>query len=180
MRRRLIGLFLGFTFVSAAALSAYGQMHDCMGGAGGMMQGGVGGMHPCGMMDDDHPMWKRLMGLGLDEKQKDAIKALRAKTMKDMVRKKADAQIAAIELNTLLDRDPVDMKAVEAAAKKSESSRTAMFLAHIGAHEELKAILTPEQRKQLKETMEPGCMPGCAGMMGGEEHKDMPMHRHGH
>ncbi len=184
MRRRLIGLFLGFTFVLAAALSAYGQMHDCMGGAGGMMQSMgqpcMGGMDVCGMMDDGHPMWKRLMNLGLDDKQKDAIKALRAKTMKDMVRKKADAQIAAIELNTLLDKDPVDLKAVEAAAKKSESSRTAMFLAHISAREELKAILTPAQRKQLKDMMEPGCRPGCAGMMGGEEHKDMPMHEHGH
>ncbi len=58
---------------------------------------------------------------------------------------------------------------------------TAMFLSHISAREELKAILTPEQRKRLKEMMEPGCRPGCAGMMGGAtEHKDMPMHEHMH
>jgi Spy/CpxP family protein refolding chaperone len=135
------------------------------------------------MMDDDHPMWKHLMGLGLDEKQKEALKALHSKTMKDMTKRKADAEIASIELKDLLDKDPVDMKAVEAAAKKSGSLRTEMFLAHVKAHEEMKSILTPEQRKKLKEMMESGQGGGC-GMMGGmggaEEHKDMPMHEHMH
>ena len=53
-----------------------------------------------------------------------------------------------------------------------------MLLARVKAHEELKTILTPEQRKRLKEMMEMGHGPGGAGcgMMGNEpEHKDMPM-----
>ena len=103
------------------------------------------------IMDDDHPMMKHLMGLGLDEKQKDALKALRSKTMKDIIKKSADKQVAGIELRDLLDKDTVDMKAVEASVKKSESLRTEMFLAHIRAHEEMKSILTPEQRKKLKD-----------------------------
>ncbi len=187
MRKSLFSMFLGFAFVSALAWSAYAQMCGCMGGPGSGMQGGMmqgmGCMQAGGMMmDDDHPMWKHLMSLGLDEKQKDAIKALQTKTMKEMIRKKADAQIAAIELQNLLDKDSVDMKAVEAAVKKSESFRTAMYLAHISAHEELKSILTPEQRKRLKEMTAMGHGPGCAGgmMSGDTEHKDMPMHEHMH
>ena len=76
--------------------------------------------------------------------------------MKDMVKKKADKQIADIELKDLLDKDPVDMKAVEASAKKKESLKTEMFLAHIKAREEMKSLLTPDQRKRLKEMMGPG------------------------
>ncbi len=186
MKKRLFGMFLGFTFVSALAWIAHAQMCGCMGPGSGM-QGGM--MHSMGcmqtggmMMDDNHPMWKHLESLGLDEKQKDAIKTLQTKTMKEMIRKKADAQIADIELQNLLDKDPVDMKAVEAAAKKSESFRTAMYLTHISAYEELKSILTPEQRKRLKEIIATGHGPGCPGCMmsGDTEHRDMPMHEHMH
>jgi Spy/CpxP family protein refolding chaperone len=185
MRKYMVGIFFGFIFIAALVSNAQAQMggcrHECdmMGGMGhedmGMMQG-MGGMQGCGMMmDDDHPMWKRL---GLDDKQKDALKALRSKTMKDMVKRRADKQIAAIELNDLLGKDPVDMKAVEASVKKNASLKADMFLAHLKAREEMKSILTPDQRKRMKEMMESGR--GC-GMMGGDaEHKDMPMHEQMH
>lgn len=197
MRKSLVSIFIGFIFIVALVSNAQAQMCGCMGEKGGgiqeggMMGGmghqnmgmvhGMGGMQGGGMMmDDDHPMWKHLMGLGLDDKQKDALKALRSKTMKDMVKRMADKQIAGIELKDLLDRDPVDMKAVEASVKKNESLKTEMFLAHIKAREEMKSILTPDQRKRLKEMMEAGRGAGC-GMMGGDtEHKDMPMHDHMH
>jgi len=195
MRKGLITIFFGFILISALALNASAQMCSGMGGAGGCMQGGkmecmehrgmdmmhgMDGMQGCGMMmDDDHPMMKHLMGLGLDEKQKEALKALRSKTMKDMIKKRADKQVAGIELRDLLDKDTVDMKAVEASVKKSESLRTEMFLAHIRAHEEMKSILTPEQRKHLKEMMA-GRGAGCAQMGGDAEHKDMPMHEQMH
>jgi Spy/CpxP family protein refolding chaperone len=196
MRKCLISICFGFIFISVLALNADAQMCGCMGGSGGDMHGrmmegmehhgmdmmhGMGGMQGCGMMmDNDHPMWKHLMGLGLDEKQKEALKALRSRTMKDMTKKMAEKQIAGIELKDLLDKDLMDMKAVEAAVKKSESLKTEMFLAHIRAHEEMKSILTPEQRKRFKEMMEPGHGAGCGKMGGDMEHKDMPMHEHMH
>ncbi len=185
MRKSLISIFFGIIFVATAVLNAQAQqMCGCMGEKGGGMQEGMGMMHGMGgmpgggmMMDGGHPLWKHLMSLGLDDKQLDALKALRSKTMKDMIKKRADKQIAGIELKDLLDKDPVDMKAVEASVKKNESLKTEMFLAHIRAREEMKALLTPDQRKRLKEMMEAGCGAGC-GMMGDAEHKDMPMHQH--
>jgi Spy/CpxP family protein refolding chaperone len=195
MKKSLIGIFSGIIFIAAAALTAQAQMcGGCMGEKGGGMQEGgtmecmghqgMGMMRGMGcgmMMDDDHPMWKHLMGLGLDDKQMAALKALRSKTMKDMVKKRADLELAGIELKDLLDKDPMDLKAVEALLKKKESLKTEMFLAHIRAHEEMKSLLTPDQRKRLKEMME-GHGAGC-GMMGNmmhgdAEHKDMPMHQH--
>jgi Spy/CpxP family protein refolding chaperone len=181
MKKSLISVMLGFVFVVALALDANAQMSGCMGQSGGMqgcgmmmggmgqkgmgMMHGAGGMQGEGMMDDDHPMWKHFMGLGLDDKQQDALRAIKSKAMKDAVRKKADKQIAHIELHDLLDKDTVDMKAVEALAKKIEGLKTEMFLSHIKVKEEIKALLTPAQRKQLKDMMAPGH--GMGGMMGG-------------
>jgi len=196
MRKSLVSIFFGFIFIAALASNTQAQMCGCMGEkGGGMPEGGMMGgmkhqdmgmMHGMGnmqggmMMDDDHPMWKHLMGLGLDDKQKDALKALRSKTMKDMAKRSADKQIAGIELRDLLDKDPVDMKSVEASVKKNESLKTEMFLARIKAHEEMKSILTADQRKRLKEAMEKGHGAGCGMMGAGAEHKDMPMHEHMH
>ena len=98
----------------------------------------------------------------------EALKALHTKTVKDVVRKRADKIIAHVELQDLLEKEPVDMKAVEASAKKNESISTDMFLAHVRAHEEVKALLTPEQRKKFKEILE--AAPSGCGMMHHEEH----------
>jgi len=191
MGKNLVIVILGIICISAMALTADAQMCGCMGGPGGMMEGkehkemgmmhGMGGMQESGMMmDGDQPMWKHLMSIGLDEKQTEALKALRSKTMKEMIKKMSDKQIAGLELKDLLDKDPVDMKAVETSAKKIEALRTEMFLAHIRALEEVKSILTPEQRKRFKEMMASGHGAGC-GMMGGDDdHKDMHMHEHMH
>src|SRR5512139_742475 len=196
MRKSLGSILFGFIFIAALVSSAQAQICGCMGERSGdmrdgsMMGGmghqnmsmmhGMGGMQGAGMMmDDDHPMWKHFMGLGLDDKQKEALKALRSKTMKDMVKKRADKQIADIELDDLLDKDPVDMKAVEASAKKKASLKTEMFLAHIRAREEMKSLLTSDQRKRLKEIMAGGHA-GCCMKGGDAEHKDMPMHEHMH
>ena len=197
MRKSLASIFFGFIVIASLVSNTQAQMCGCMGEKGGHMQKGgmmggmghhdMGMMHGMGgmqgggtMMDDDHPLWKHLMGLGLDDKQQEALKALRSKTVKDMVKKRADKQIADIELQDLLDKDPVDMKAVEVLAKKKGSLKTDMFLAHVKAREEMKSLLTPDQRKRLKEMMGPCCSAGC-GMKGGDaEHKDMPKHGHMH
>jgi len=187
MRKILIGIFFSFLFVSVLSLSAYAQMCRCMDGHDGdmrcgMMQGrehqGMGMMGGM-MMGDDHPMAEHFADLGLDEKQKEALKALRSRMMKEMVKKRADVQLAGIELKDLLDKDPVDMKAVETAAKKRDSLKTEMFLAQVKAHEEMKSLLTADQKKRLKEMMGSHGA-GCTMMGGAEEHKDMPMSEHMH
>ncbi len=195
MRKNLVSILFVFISITIAALvsTAQAQMCGCMGEKGESMQEGgmMGGMGHQGMgmmpgmdgmkggemmRDDHHAMWKNLMDLGLDAQQKDALEALRSKTMKDMIRKKADEQIADLEIKDLLDKNPVDMKAVETLVKKKESLRAEMFIAHIKAREEMKSVLTPDQWKRLKEMMETGHRGGCGMKGGNEEHKAMPMH----
>ncbi|MGC1454872.1 MAG: periplasmic heavy metal sensor, partial [Nitrospirota bacterium] len=77
---------------------------------------------------------------------------------KDTIKKRADLQLARVEFRELLHKEPVDMSGIEASLKKAESVRTDLKLTHIRAMEEMKAILTPEQRNKLKEDIKAGFM----------------------
>jgi len=178
MKRVKIVLLLVFLLMLFGAGSSYAQMCGCMDRMGeGMQHGmhmggekhhgmeGMGGM--MGMRGGDHPMWQHLMGLGLDEKQREAVKSIKSKEMKDMIKKRADKQIAKVELKEIVDKDPVDMRAVEAKLKQIEGIETDMHLTHIRTMEEVKALLTPEQKKEMKEMIEMGPMRGGMGMMQG-------------
>jgi Spy/CpxP family protein refolding chaperone len=150
----------------------------------GMMQGGIGGTMPgcgmmpaCGMMQGRGMMGRGMMRgemmgghhrmmhicmkhLGLNAKQKEEIKEIRVATMKEVIRKRADMQIARLELRDLLSKDPVDMKAVEGKVKQIEGLRADIHLALIKAKEQVKAKLTPEQRQKLMDMMEKSPMMG--------------------
>lgn len=93
---------------------------------------------------------KRLAGLGLDEKQKAVIKEINSRVMKSTIKKRADIEIAKIELQDILDRETVDLSAAETAVKKTETLMAEVHLMHIKAMEEIKSKLTPEQRKKFK------------------------------
>jgi Spy/CpxP family protein refolding chaperone len=126
--------------------------------------------HPgMGMMvriGPEHAMWRSLMSLGLDDKQKEAIKEIKNKVMKEMIKKSANEQVANIELRELLDKDPVNMKAVEAKLKQIETVETEMHLTLIRAREEVISKLTPDQAKRFKE-MSNMAPPMGSLMMGG-------------
>lgn len=156
MRRILVVVFLGFLFLVFASYNSYAEMCGCMGKMGEGMHGKgmhmMGGMQHrgMGMTGAGHPMWRALKGIGLDEKQKEAIREIKDRLMKDTIRKGADVRIARIELKDILHKDPVDMKAVEAKLKKIESLKTDIHLSRIKAIVEVKAKLTPEQREKFK------------------------------
>lgn len=111
------------------------------------------GRRPEPMMAEGHLLWRPLEELGLDEKRKKELREIKNRLIKEMIRKRADEQIAGIELKELLDKDPVDMKSVETKLKRIETIRTEMHLAHIRATEEIKTKLTPDQRKKLQERL---------------------------
>jgi Spy/CpxP family protein refolding chaperone len=92
---------------------------------------------------------EKLKELGLDKKQKEAAEAIHLRTKKEMVRNRADVQVAEIELKEVLSKDPVDLKAAEAAVKKIEGVKSEMRMLHIKAREEMKANLTPEQKEKF-------------------------------
>ena len=144
-----------------------GMMHD------GMMHGD--------MMERQHHMKMMLTRLGLDEKQKAEVDRIMTAHMKDVIKKKADLDIANIDLKSIISKDPMDMKAAESKLKEIEAIKTAIFLAHLNVHQEIKSVLTPEQQTKMKNMMEmhmmgggmtgkDGC--GCEMMKGGMKGKE--------
>ena len=134
------------------------------------------GMHECDMdCGCGGPHMEKFKALGLDEKQNAAVQAIHLRTKKDMIRKRADVQVAEIELKEVLSKDPVDMSAAEAAVKKIEGLKSEMRMLHIKAMEEIKSGLTPEQKKKFNSIM--GGM-GDMGKMGHGKamHKKCNMH----
>jgi Spy/CpxP family protein refolding chaperone len=170
MNRMMIVVLSGLMFLGLAFQRSYADPCGCgetgMHGGPQMMHHGDGFMY--GSPEAARFLWHKLMGLGLSEKQTDALKAIRTRVEKDTIKKRADLQLATVDLRELLHKDPVDMKAVEASLKKVESARTDLKLTHIKAREEIKAILTPEQRKKLQEDMKAGFM--MHGRKCGERH----------
>jgi Spy/CpxP family protein refolding chaperone len=190
---------LAFAYSAQAQMAGQKGMMKGMGGSmmgGGMANCGCG-MMPCQMGDGMMPGYgmmqqRGMMGrgmmrgemrgghhrmmhmcmkhLGLNAKQKAEIQEIRIATMKEVIRKRADMQIARLELRDLLSKDPVDMKAVEAKVKQIEGLRADIHLALIRAKEEVKAKLTPEQRQKMMNMM------GNSPMMGdtGEEMEAQP------
>jgi len=100
------------------------------------------------------------MELGLDEKQKASAKEIKSIVMKETVKKRADVHIAEIELKDMLDKDPVDIKAVEMKLNQIEAVKTEILLLFIVAMEEVKSRLTAEQRKRFKEISETNYLVG--------------------
>jgi len=158
----------------------YAQGHGMM-GEGSEMDFGLMGKG-LGMMGDD-PILNKLMSLGLDKKQKDAVKQLVITTIKETIKKRADLSIARIDLKDLLDKDSKNMTAVESKLNQIGSLETDIRLSYIKTLEAIKVQLTPDQRKKLNEMIEEGMMfemkggkmqgKGC-GMMG--EKKGEKMH----
>ena len=136
------------------------------------------GKMPEMMLHDEAQLWRHLTALGLDEKQKAEVKEIRNRVMKETIRMRSDERIAGIELKELLDKDPFDMKTVETKLRQIESLRTDIRLSHIKALEEVKAKLTPEQKKKFKELcdMEPpmGGRVKKGGMMHGSQRMPPP------
>jgi Spy/CpxP family protein refolding chaperone len=135
------------------------MMHD-----GTMHQGMHQDMMHGDMMERQHHMKMMLMRLGLDEKQKAEVDRMMTAHMKDAIKKKADLDIAKLELKGILSKDPMDMTAAESKMKEIEAIKTAIFLSHLNVHQEIKSVLTPEQQTKMKKMMEMHMMDG--GMMG--------------
>ncbi len=182
----LLVLICGINYAVAADDPPMGGGMMCGKMGGGMMGGGMmnegmmgGGMHD-EMMERAHHIKIMLMNLGLDEKQKAEIDSIMTGHMKDVIKKKADLQIAKIDLKNILSKDPMDMKAAESKLKEIEAIKTAMILAHLNAHQEVKSVLTPEQRKKMKEMMEMHMMGEgmCGCMKDGGMMKEKGYHDH--
>jgi Spy/CpxP family protein refolding chaperone len=139
-----IGLtIITLCFISGLVVaSASAKMGGAMGSGGGM-----------GMRDGAHAI-HIVSALGLDDNQSKEVKNVILKLQKALIQKRAEIQVAEIELSEILDKDTVDTKVAETKVKQIASLKTEAAMMHIQGIEDIKANLTPEQKKKLPEMMQ--------------------------
>lgn len=117
------------------------------------------------MSEFRHPFRIHVDCLKLDEKQKEALKEIENDVSKELIRKKVEEQIAEIELREFLEKETVDLKAVETKLKQIAAIKTEPQLIVIKCSENMKAKLTAKQREELKkiQTMERWIRPPFTG-----------------
>jgi len=145
--KKMLALGAALALTTSLAL-AQGQGYGMMGGYGpGMMGGGAGMMMGQGMMGG--PM---MASLKLTDQQEDKLFALheqmRAKNFATMGKVHSEQ----FKLYRLMKGETPDSKAVLEQQKKVDDVRREMFATHLEMRKQVEAILTPEQRKQLRES----------------------------
>jgi Spy/CpxP family protein refolding chaperone len=85
--------------------------------------------------------------LNLTEEQETKLTALRTEHQKAMIDKRAALQKARLDIRTEMVKDQPDMQAIERMIKNRETLRSEMQLNQVKHWNEIREILTPEQRE---------------------------------
>ena len=88
--------------------------------------------------------------LDLSEDQVADLKAIRWDHRKSVIKKRADIQIAHVELEELLDQEPVNFEKVKAKIILIGDLEQEMLLAHLSIIQKAHRVLTAEQLKEAK------------------------------
>jgi Spy/CpxP family protein refolding chaperone len=88
--------------------------------------------------------------LGLTTQQVDSLRKLGMDSRRASIRRKADVQIAKLDLMSLRFSDPVDMGKIETKVREIEKLTGDGSIARIRTAEAAKAQLTAEQKEKLK------------------------------
>ena len=88
--------------------------------------------------------------LGITDQQETRLRAIKIAFKKERITRQAEVDLAKVDLKALLHDDSSTMAQIEAAVKQVYTLKAEKRVASIKAKREAKAILTPEQRKQMK------------------------------
>jgi Spy/CpxP family protein refolding chaperone len=89
--------------------------------------------------------------LGLSDAQRDRIRDIREAQMRRAVQQRADLQLARMDLHQLMRRERPDRAAVETQVDKLARLQAELHKGRAGAHLDMLAVLTPEQRGRMRE-----------------------------
>lgn len=141
---------------------------------------GYGAKHEAGEMmcckHEGGEMGHALMMLDLSEAQTEQIEQIEMKAEKNMIAVRADIDIKTLDLEKeMMEENPNRAKIMQ-IVKDIHGLELKIKQAWVDQHLQIHALLTPEQRAQMKGAMHK-CK--CMGMMmGGGEHKIMIMKEH--
>ncbi len=88
--------------------------------------------------------------LGITDEQATRLRAMKIAFKKERISRKAEVDLAKVDLHALLHDDLGTMAQIEAAVNKVYTLKAGLRVASIKDRREAKAVLTPEQRKKMK------------------------------
>jgi Spy/CpxP family protein refolding chaperone len=140
-------------------MSCQCQMMDKMNGNMQMDNMPMGNMQMGNMKMGNMPMKNPDMmdyieKLQLTQEQRDKIDSAKIAHTKDMIRKNADRDIAQIELDEIMRKDEPNLTAIGDQLKKIANMEADLKFAQIKVMLDIKALLTKEQKDNLKMMME--------------------------
>jgi len=97
-----------------------------------------------------------LQGLELTDEQQKKIADIRDTQTRANIQARGNLQIAQLDLRKLIRVDKPDQRAINAQIDRIGTMRTNLQKSRISSMLEIRAVLTPEQRQQLRENIEHG------------------------
>jgi Spy/CpxP family protein refolding chaperone len=143
---------------------------------GGMMSGGMGmGMHGPGMEMGGMGEMMKMMGaaakLDLTAEQQKKLRLATLQHQKEAIPLLGQLRMAGVEIQELLLADPVNLDKIKAKVKEKYDAAAKLEMSHLALTQEVKKMLTSEQRQQMGSLMMQmgpmmGAMPMMESMMG--------------
>jgi protein CpxP len=162
-----VACLVAATFLSGLADEAQGRMmHDQMHGGHDQEE------------QDDHSahylkhLLQHAKEIGLTPEQISKVKALQLDFKRSEARLEADAKVAKLELQALMEDEQTDLTAIQAKVDQLKKAEAACLFTAIKSKRTAMALLTPDQREKdraVHEQMKSGAQHGggMGGMMGG-------------
>ena len=147
MKRLLITAGTALALASSAAF-AQGMMgsQGMMGGHG--MMGGQEMMAGQGMMGGGHG----LAALNLTDEQREKVFAIQEEGRQKNWTVMGEVRSEQFKLRNLYRQDPLDANKIAEQQKKVDGLRQQMLRSRVETHNQIAGVLTPEQRKQLRQS----------------------------
>ena len=159
-------LMIGAALALASSLAAaqgygpgygYGQGRGMMGGPGMTGGPGMGGYGP-GMMGGNGPGMMGGYGAGgmfaalnLSDEQREKISAIQEAQRQKNWATMGEVRSEQFKLRGMYGTEKLDADKLVAQQKKVDELRQQMLKSRVEAHNQIAAVLTPEQRKQLRQ-----------------------------
>jgi Spy/CpxP family protein refolding chaperone len=163
MKRLMMVVGTTLALASAAALAqgygpGYGQGRGMMGGGygpgmmgGGYGQGMTGGGYGPGMMGGGYGPGGALAALNLTDEQREKVFAIQEENRKKNWAVMGEVRAEQFKLRNMYRGEKLDADKIAEQQKKVDELRRQMLKSRAETHNQVAAVLTPEQRKQLRQ-----------------------------
>jgi Spy/CpxP family protein refolding chaperone len=141
----------------------------------GHEDGGGMGMHGPGMemggMDEMRKMMRAMSMFSLTPDQQKKLQLATIRHQKEAIPLLGQIRMAGVEIQELLLADPANLDKVKTKVKEKYDAAAKLEMSHLALSQEVKKMLTPEQRQQMESMMMRmgpmmGSMPMMESMMG--------------